>query len=83
MPKCQACPALITFAINEASGRRLPLERWDQVPEDRRPAKPQRYALSNNNLNDLRCIADPEGQFVSHYQTCSDPQRFTRKGKGK
>lgn len=72
MPKCQACGADVTFAVNLDTNKRVPL-----VPSDPAYPKAVRFSLGQDSRF---CKRDDQGSWMSHFANCTAPQRFS-KGK--
>lgn len=84
--KCKACQMEILFAKNLATGKTLPLD-FESVKGGTAPEKAPRYVAFYADR--MLCCRKHEGEelkvnerlAVSHYATCTDPNRFTKKGK--
>ena len=77
--KCRACDAAVIFAKNRATGALLPLDA-----ESRGDGKVVLHADGTCTVLSKRTLFDgppPEGTLhVTHFATCTDPQRFRRRG---
>lgn len=61
--KCKECGAKLVFAEGP-SGKVLPLQRVRSV-----------YRVENGHA---ARVAEIDGAYVSHFETCSNPARFSR-----
>lgn len=76
MPKCQACGAEITFAVNLKSLKAVPL-----VPYEEGYADTFRYTVRDRSDGQKECERDNAGAWMSHYANCSNPKRFSGRNK--
>ena len=65
---CEACGVKIVFAKG-ASGRAIPLQRIRNI-----------YQLSESG-DAVKVSEFSDATYVSHFETCTNPGRFSRKGK--
>ena len=72
MKKCEACGAELTFALNPLTNKHIPLVR---IPFKNVYTMVRRKGMT---------VAAPLNQelWISHFENCSDPNRFSRKGEG-
>lgn len=76
--RCKACGAEMTWAEHVITRNRLPLVRWDPSSLPR----PQVVYYLTEMMGQATAIkVDLSNVWVSHFETCSDPARFSRRGR--
>jgi len=63
--RCPACNAKLFMVANAASGRMLPLQKVANV-----------YIVGDDGL--AHATDKAVQRYVSHFETCTDPARFSR-----
>lgn len=77
---CRACDAPITWAVNDGTGKAIPLDA-EPVPAGNIVDTGQRLADGRLLMRILKGAEEaPAGatRYVSHFATCTDPERFRR-----
>lgn len=74
--RCKACGVELTFAEHVLSQNTLPLVRWDPATH---PHPQVAYYLTDMMGRRTAIKVDLSNVWISHFETCSDPNRFSRK----
>lgn len=91
--RSERCKAEILWCENEATGKRIPLDpapnpegRWVKVRVEFRPSDEGKPDKKFKIVRRLRRDEDPpegHGTYTSHYETCPDPDKFSKGRKQK
>ena len=82
MSTCRACPAVLRFAKTATGSGSIPLEEWVRVPAEARERATMYYVIRDELAVKIDLAKEgglDERIYVSHFQTCPDAQRFTRR----
>jgi hypothetical protein len=88
MSSCHGCGAPLTWARSE-TGKLIPLDFIPSLPEHPRLQVPdplpavQRYTVRFEDPREPIAVKDATGSYLSHFVTCPDRDKFTRRGKKK
>lgn len=79
---CKKCHAIIVWAVNPDTNRRVPLRSFSAVPAADRPENPIRYELKRVGA-DVHAIRNDDGPYLNHFQDCKGANEVNAEQKAK